>query len=128
MDFKEVLMPPMENRLLPTLDKQPFLAPGSKGYKYPKRVADCRGPELIHNKFMYKQYGVMVSSVTHADCLRVTVCPGAWWREPEGGAHHSDEGHREQAPEAGQDVRHLEDRSSLEVHVSTEKGLSIGRR
>ena len=60
-DYSSVVMPPLENRLLPPLDKTPFLPPGSKGYKYPKRVSDCRGPELIHNTFMFKQYGIMVS-------------------------------------------------------------------
>lgn len=61
-EYQNVIMPPVENRMLPVLDKIPVTAPGVKYFKYPRRHSDCRGPELIHNTFMYKQYGIMVSA------------------------------------------------------------------
>lgn len=54
-------MPPVENRLLPQLDKAPVIPLNAKAYKYERRFRDIRGPELIHNTLMYKQYGIIVS-------------------------------------------------------------------
>lgn len=64
-DYKDVIMPKRENRLLPLLEKQPILPVGLKGYKYPRRSSDLRGPELIHNTLMYNQYGLIVSHVCY---------------------------------------------------------------
>ena len=60
-DFKDVIMPPAENRLLPILDKVPVIPITAKPFKYERRFRDLRGPELIHNTLMYKQYGIIVS-------------------------------------------------------------------
>lgn len=62
-DYKNVIMPARENRLLPVLDKQPIIPATMKPYKYPRRNSDIRGPELIHNTLMYNQYGLIVSHV-----------------------------------------------------------------
>lgn len=51
----------MEKRKLPLLLKVP-LAPstGKKPAKMTKRLIDMRGPELVHNTLIHKQFGVQV--------------------------------------------------------------------
>jgi len=57
--FKDVLMPPLENRTLPVLEAVPALPITCKPIKYQRRPYDERGPELIHNRLMYNQYGII---------------------------------------------------------------------
>lgn len=48
-----------ESRKLQILDPVPDWH-GVRPMKYPKDLQDIRGPELIHNDLLYKQYGIMV--------------------------------------------------------------------
>ncbi|XP_067933585.1 large ribosomal subunit protein uL16m-like [Watersipora subatra] len=58
-DYSNVIMPPLENRKLPLLPKvPPSIALGQKMRKVPKRLLDMRGPELVHNKLIYGQFGI----------------------------------------------------------------------
>ena len=60
--FKDIIMPPMENRKLPFIDAIPVLPAGLKPHKYQRRPYDSRGPELIHNQLIYNQYGIVALS------------------------------------------------------------------
>lgn len=44
------------------VSKQPTYPPGFLTPKMTKRVADMRGPELVHNKLILKQYGIVALS------------------------------------------------------------------
>ena len=50
-----------EHRKLPLLDQVPNYGAHIKPYKMQKRLYDMQGPELVHNKLMYNQYGIIVS-------------------------------------------------------------------
>lgn len=52
---------PDQNRLK-MIAKQPTYLPGMANLKMTKRVADMRGPELVHNKLIHKQYGIVALS------------------------------------------------------------------
>lgn len=58
-DYKDVVMPPEGNRLLPPLDPIPTVPFNMKPHKYQMRKFDMRGPELVHNQLMYNQYGII---------------------------------------------------------------------
>ncbi len=46
------------------LDRFPQPEPAKRPPKMFKRLIDLRGPELIHNKLIYKMYGIRVCSPT----------------------------------------------------------------
>lgn len=50
-----------EKPKLPYMDKVPTYASNLKPPKMAKRLTLMRGPELIHNEFIHKQYGIVVS-------------------------------------------------------------------
>ena len=54
-------MPPLEERLLPLVDSVPTMPNGVPVKKLNKKITEMRGPELIKNRFIYKQYGIIVS-------------------------------------------------------------------
>ena len=77
-DFSKVIMPPLENRLLPILDAAPIFPQDQKPYKYPKRVGDIRGPEPIHNSLMFGQFGIIALTdnklkIEHINQLRTYI-------------------------------------------------------
>ena len=37
---------------------------GQKPVKMPRRLVDMRGPELVHNKLVHKQWGIQVNTIT----------------------------------------------------------------
>ncbi|KAI1293590.1 39S ribosomal protein L16, mitochondrial [Halotydeus destructor] len=76
--FKDVVMP--EQRKLPNLDLVPNWG-NIKPMKYQKRLYDMRGPELVHNTLMYKQYGIIALSGAqltpgHINMIRMTINRG----------------------------------------------------
>lgn len=58
--LKNVELP--EQRKLPMLDKVPLWLGQNKAVKMTKRLIDIRGPELIRNKLIYKQFGIIALS------------------------------------------------------------------
>ena len=52
---------PPERRKLKFLDRQPPPPVGQRLPKMTKAIYEMRGPELIHNKLIHKQYGIRVS-------------------------------------------------------------------
>ena len=36
---------------------------GQKPVKMPRRLVDMRGPELVHNKLVHKQWGIQVNTI-----------------------------------------------------------------
>lgn len=44
------------------MPKQPTYPPSFLIPRMPKRLADIRGPELVHNKLIHKQYGIVALS------------------------------------------------------------------
>ena len=59
--ISDVKLPHGDRRKLPLLYKVPQTFPGTgKPPKYTKRLIDIRGPELVHNKLVHKQYGIQV--------------------------------------------------------------------
>lgn len=50
-----------EKPKLTYMDKVPTYASNLKPPKMAKRLTLMRGPELIHNEFIHKQYGIVVS-------------------------------------------------------------------
>ncbi|XP_023211212.1 39S ribosomal protein L16, mitochondrial-like [Centruroides sculpturatus] len=62
-NLKDVELP--EHRKLPLLDKVPPWLAYSKAVKMYKNLIDIRGPELIRNKLIYKQYGIIALSGTN---------------------------------------------------------------
>jgi len=59
--FIDVVFPLWDKRKLPLLPKNPNAQSNTKPRKMPKRVIDIRGPELVHNKLIHKQFGVQVT-------------------------------------------------------------------
>jgi len=56
-DYSFVEFPP-ERRKLKMLKKVPDPLGGQRMPKMPRAIKDMRGPELIHNKLIFKQYGI----------------------------------------------------------------------
>ena len=54
---------PAERRRLRPLEKQPQPYPGQRMPKMPKRLIDMRGPELVNNKLIHKQFGIRVCNL-----------------------------------------------------------------
>jgi len=63
MCFTEVEYPSQRNKLR-FVDKVPTYPPAIRPPKMKKGLIFMRGPELIHNSFLHKQYGIVVSSVS----------------------------------------------------------------
>jgi len=61
--FIDVVFPLWDKRKLPLLPKNPNAQSNTKPRKMPKRVIDIRGPELVHNKLIHKQFGVQVTLI-----------------------------------------------------------------
>ena len=57
---KDLIFP--ERRKLRILPKVPIQDANKKTQRMPKRLIDMRGPELIHNKLIYKMFGIRVST------------------------------------------------------------------
>lgn len=59
---EDVNFPMWDKRKLPLLSKVPHSFPGSgnRPLKYRKNLIDIRGPELVHNKLIHKQFGIQV--------------------------------------------------------------------
>ena len=60
------------------MPKTPTYLPGMSNIKMTRRVADMRGPELVHNKLIHKQYGIMAMSGGalkwgHFEVIRTTI-------------------------------------------------------
>ncbi|CAH8452826.1 unnamed protein product [Heterobilharzia americana] len=49
---------PADKRRLPPVNRQPVLPPASKPVKYTRQKNDYRGPEVLLNKLIYRQYGI----------------------------------------------------------------------
>ena len=58
-----------ERRKLVILPPMPPIDPGRRPPKMFKRLIDLRGPELIHNKLIYKMYGIRVCSAYYLPTL-----------------------------------------------------------
>lgn len=58
--YDDVEFPP-DRRKLKMLQKVPYPTPGMRPQKMMKRLTDIRGPELIHNKLIHKQYGLQAT-------------------------------------------------------------------
>ncbi|GAB6030015.1 mitochondrial ribosomal large subunit component [Chamberlinius hualienensis] len=56
-DFSGIEMP--ENRKLRPMLKTPLYPAGIRPPKMTKRLADIRGPELVHNNFIHGQFGLV---------------------------------------------------------------------
>lgn len=50
-----------ERRRLKVMEKVPIFPPGMRAPKMQKRLKYMRGPEMLHNFLMYRQYGIVVS-------------------------------------------------------------------
>ncbi|RWS02588.1 39S ribosomal protein L16: mitochondrial-like isoform X1 [Dinothrombium tinctorium] len=57
-DYSHVKMP--EESKLPVLDAVPQIPNNVTPIKRERQLADIRGPELVHNRLLYKQYGIIV--------------------------------------------------------------------
>ncbi|XP_076307181.1 mitochondrial ribosomal protein L16 isoform X2 [Tachypleus tridentatus] len=74
--FKHIELP--EKRKLPQLDRIPIIPSNIKPPKMTKRLIDIRGPELVHNQLIYKQYGIIALSGgnlrwNHIESMRLTI-------------------------------------------------------
>nr|CAG4642033.1 EOG090X0DE4 [Eurycercus lamellatus] len=74
--FDHIELP--EKRKLGWMDKQPLNITGHKPAKMAKRLDLMRGPELIHNTFIHKQYGIVALcggrlKAGHIELIRMTV-------------------------------------------------------
>ena len=58
--FPDVQFPLWERRKLPLLMRAPQQNNTQKPRKMPKRLIDMRGPELVHNQLIHKQFGIQV--------------------------------------------------------------------
>jgi len=58
----DVEMPPLEERQLPIVDSVPTMPNGVTVRKLNKKLEEMRGPEVIKNRLIYKQFGIIVSS------------------------------------------------------------------
>lgn len=56
--FKDIVLP--EERKLPQLETTPEMWDNIAPMKIPKRRQFMRGPETVHNRFLYNQYGIIV--------------------------------------------------------------------
>jgi large subunit ribosomal protein L16 len=68
---------PDANKLRP-ISKQPQYPAGFATPRMTKRVRDMRGPELVHNKLIHKQYGIVALSggeleFGHFDMIRNSI-------------------------------------------------------
>ncbi|RWS22920.1 39S ribosomal protein L16-like isoform X2 [Leptotrombidium deliense] len=75
-NFDNVVVP--ENYKLPQLDPVPSPPNQTKVMKRPKKIEDIRGPELVHNRLLYKQYGIMALTggflfPSHINHIRNTI-------------------------------------------------------
>jgi hypothetical protein len=61
--FPDIILP--EKRRLNFCDKVPPLPVHTKAPKSFKRIELMRGPELIHNELIHKQYGIVVSNLNY---------------------------------------------------------------
>ena len=60
--FKDIKVPKSPNNLLPELDPMPFTTINNTiEKKMQRKIEHIRGPETVHNTFLYKQYGIVVS-------------------------------------------------------------------
>ncbi|KAL3315331.1 mitochondrial ribosomal large subunit component [Cichlidogyrus casuarinus] len=76
-NLSEVEYPDNYRRLHP-VQKQVTPPPGSKLYKYATRSHDLHGPEEIHNKLVFKQFGIQATyggelKFGHFEMLRLTI-------------------------------------------------------
>lgn len=74
---KQVIGYPDANKLK-IMPKTPQYPPGLSPPTMTKRLADMRGPELVHNKLIHKQYGIVALSggqlaYGHFEMLRMTI-------------------------------------------------------
>lgn len=61
--FKDVKVPKAPDNLLPALDIAPSgTINNTTEKKMQRKIEHIRGPETIHNTFLYNQYGIIVSS------------------------------------------------------------------
>lgn len=75
-DLKHIELPEM--RKLPNVDKVPQYPTHQKNPYSKKKLYQIRGPEMVHNKLLYQQYGIIALSgvqfrIGHFDAIRLTV-------------------------------------------------------
>ncbi|XP_064487007.1 large ribosomal subunit protein uL16m-like [Ornithodoros turicata] len=75
-DYSDIEFP--TERKLPILDKVPTYLFGVRPPKMMKDLATIRGPELVHNRLLYKQYGIITlcggfMRPGHIDMIRLTI-------------------------------------------------------
>lgn len=61
--FSDVEYP--ERRKLKIMEKVPQFGGNERPMKMMKRLKDLRGPELVNNKLIHKQYGIQVCSIIY---------------------------------------------------------------
>lgn len=54
-----MVLPPKGHRLLPALEIVPKVPNNREEIKLQRRPHDFKGPETIHNRLIYKQYGLI---------------------------------------------------------------------
>lgn len=74
--FGEIEYP--ERRRLRIMEKVPQYPPGMRAFKMQKRLKYMRGPELVHNFLLYKQYGIVAVMGgrlrhNHFEMIRLTI-------------------------------------------------------
>lgn len=75
--MNQVIGVPDQNKLRP-ISKQPSYPTGFLTPRMTKRINDMRGPELVHNQLIHKQYGIVALSggqmeFGHFDMIRNSV-------------------------------------------------------
>jgi len=65
-----------ERRRMKILQKVPNLDPSTRPPKHTRMLGEMRGPELVHNKLQYGDYGVQVilsGRITHSDSEKIRM-------------------------------------------------------
>jgi len=67
-----------ENRKLKFMEKVPIMPPGVRPISMEKKNVDMVGPELVHNKLIHKQYGIIALEggalkYGHFEAIRTTI-------------------------------------------------------
>ena len=60
MLFIDIVLPDPKHCKLPALESVPVTPNGKEEMKIARRDYDAKGPETIHNRLLYGQYGLVV--------------------------------------------------------------------
>jgi large subunit ribosomal protein L16 len=69
----DIELPPEAERPLVAMEPMPTWH-GVRPRKYPRQMHDIRGPELVNNQLLHKQYGIIVCIARPKTCPVDPVC------------------------------------------------------